>query len=81
MPTSGLVRRLPSLTNFLGSLHTQQSSLTSPAWLILNRRNSLSKLLSPKEVAYEFQRHRLIGALLEILFTTAVNKDFAVRAS
>jgi hypothetical protein len=34
-----------------------------------------------KKSPYEFQRHRLIGALLEILFTTAVNKDFAVRAS
>jgi hypothetical protein len=51
MPTSGLVRRLPSLTSFLGSLHPQQSSLTSPAWLFLRRRNSLSKLLPPKEVS------------------------------
>jgi hypothetical protein len=36
MPTSGLARRLPSLTNLLCSLHTQQSSLTSPAWLLLS---------------------------------------------
>ena len=36
MPTSGLARRLPSLTSLLCSLHTQQSSLTSPAWLLLS---------------------------------------------